>query len=309
MHLSDGLLPLSHAAAWTAVAAPFLLEAVRSREETSTGARALAGLSGALLFAVTLFPVPVPVVGVTSHLCASPVLALLLGRRRVVLPVLACLLLQALFFAHGGLTTLGANVFTLGVVGPGVALVLARTLSRVRVPAPVALFVACAVADLAVYVADAVMLGLALRGERPFLHWFTTLLLGLAPAQVPLALLEGALSVALVRALARRRPDVVPSWLVLPPASPALGGAVLGLLLLILTPSTSRAEEGGWRGLDEAVLAGTAERAGRQASAPVLELPGELSLFVFSLGTFLAGIQVGRAWARLSSRPEEPHVP
>jgi cobalt/nickel transport system permease protein len=314
MHLADGLLPLSHAAAWATVATPFVVEAAwASRRAEDTQSRALARLGGALLFAVTLFPVPVPLVGVTSHMCATPVLALLLGRRRVVLPTLGCLVLQALFFAHGGLTTLGANVLTLGVVGPAVALGVARVLQRLRVPGGVSLFLSCTLADVAVYVADAALLGLALQGEQPFSHWFSVALLGLAPAQVPLALLEGALSVALVRALARRRPEIVPAWLGLPPLMPR-AATLAAVALLALAPVSARAEPGSWQGLDEAVLAATAERAGRPPSSLVPELPEELLLFVFSLGSFLAGVQVGRAWTQLSQRrgprePREPHVP
>ena len=122
MHIAEGILPLTHALAWAALAAPLVAlsahRVARLLREGDGAERALLGMAGALTFAVTLFPVPVPIAGVTSHMCATPVLALLLGPRRMVLPAALTLLLQAILFAHGGLTSLGANVLTLGVVGP-----------------------------------------------------------------------------------------------------------------------------------------------------------------------------------------------
>ena len=172
MHIAEGILPLSHALGWAALASPFLgLSArhlARSLREGDGAERALLGMAGALTFAVTLFPVPVPVAGVTSHMCATPVLALLLGPRRMVLPAALTLLIQAVLFAHGGLTSLGANVLTLGVVGPLVGYGLARGLRRLGLSAAWAVGMACALADLAVYVADAGILGLALARERSF---------------------------------------------------------------------------------------------------------------------------------------------
>ena len=71
-----------------------------------------------LLFAATLLPLPMPVVGATSHICRTPALALVVAARRMVWSTFFVLLLQAVFFAHGGLTTLGINTLTLGLLGP-----------------------------------------------------------------------------------------------------------------------------------------------------------------------------------------------
>jgi cobalt/nickel transport system permease protein len=187
-----------------------------------------------------------------------------------------------------------------------VALGLVQVLTWLRAPAAVALFLSCALAHLSVYTVDAGMLGLALAGEKPFLHWFTTVVLGLSPVQVPLALLEGALSVAIVRALARRRPDLVPAGVPVP-ASLAPAAPLALFVLSCLVPLSAGAEAERWRGADEAVLEAVAEKAGRPAQGPVLELPGELTLFTFSAGTFLAGLWVGNTWARLTSRWEDTH--
>ena len=121
MHLAEGVLPLSQAIAWSALAAPTVFWSLRgeqrTRRNTPSSSVIMAGATS-LLFAGTLLPLPVPVVGATSHICLTPVLALVVGVRRIVWPTFFVLLLQAVFFAHGGLTTLGVNVLTLGLLGP-----------------------------------------------------------------------------------------------------------------------------------------------------------------------------------------------
>ena len=300
MHIAEGVLPLTHCAAWGTLAAPFLVDgAARTsppQQEEATHQRTLASMAGALIFAVTLFPIPVPVAGATSHLCATPVLALLLGRRTLALPVLASLLIQALFFAHGGLTPLGANWLTLGLVGPLVAIATARGLRALRLPMPLAAGLACGLADIAVYVADAGILGLGLRGERPFSHWFATVALGFAPVQVPLAILEGLMSAYLVRALSTRRPALLPAWL--RAAGPALAAGTLAVVLLF-TPRPAHAEP--LRGLDDAVIGDTAASAGRPPRAAGLPLGPELSISALLFCGFGAGLVVGRGWGRLAA--------
>src|SRR5262249_32796739 len=161
-----------HAAGWAAAVAPLVaVSTLRVRalfRSGSESARALFKMAGALTFAVSLFPIPVPMVAATSHLCATPMLALLLGPLTMGISALASLLLQALFFAHGGLTSLGANTLTLGFIGPLTAVLTARLLRRLGVRGLVAIGIACAVGDAAVYLADAVILGIGLAGAQPF---------------------------------------------------------------------------------------------------------------------------------------------
>ena len=289
MHLSEGVLPAAHAAGFTgaaALAVAFSVRRLRRRHrEGGPAERAVLTTGTALLFAATLLPIPVPVAGATSHLCATPLLGLLLGPAAVAAPAALVLLLQALFFAHGGLTTLGANVVSLGVVGPFAAAGLAALFLRARVPARVAAGVACAFGQLAVYAADAVLLGAGLAGERSFGFWVGRILAGFAPIQLPLAVVEGVLSAALLGALARRRPEVVPSRLRGPLPVVAVAALVCGLSLL---PRAAAAVEP-LRGADEAVLEEAARAAGRTPAAPAFEPGEEIGMALLLSGGFAAG--------------------
>ena len=79
MHLAEGVLPLGQAIGWGVVAAPAVIWSIAGEQRAKQGAASssviMAGVTS-LLFAATLLPLPVPVVGATSHICITPVLAL-----------------------------------------------------------------------------------------------------------------------------------------------------------------------------------------------------------------------------------------
>ena len=104
-------------------------------------------------------------------MCASPLLALLLGPRIVCFPIFAVLLLQALFFAHGGITTLGANILTLGIIGPWATSFIFRALDKSNVNTSTAIGISCFIGSLSVYFADTMLLSWALADKQNF--WVT----------------------------------------------------------------------------------------------------------------------------------------
>ena len=295
MHLAEGMLPFGQAMAWSAVAAPTVLWSLRGEQraqhDNSSSSIVMAGATS-LLFAATLLPLPVPVVGATSHICLTPMLALVVGIRRVVWPTFFVLLLQAVFFAHGGLTTLGVNTLTLGLIGPMTTVGLWALFRQLGLDGAVGLAVACGVGGLSVYVADAVVLAIALSEVTAPATTFGVVLLGFAPVQVPLAVLEAVASVGIVRTLATRRPDLLPQSLhVLQTAS--VGAATV----ILLTTGLSGC---GYEGIDGTVFGATAEGAGRPPTESIVDLSqGEVGLAMSILILFGLGFIAGRSWERL----------
>jgi cobalt/nickel transport system permease protein len=307
MHIAEGVLPAAHAGGWLLVTAPFaVISAQRLRKEViakSGDRRALLSLGFAFVFAATIFPVPVPLVGVSSHMCFSTLLAILLGPWVTVLPVAAILLIQALFFAHGGLSTLGANTFTLGVLGPFFGYTVARLLFRVY-PRWSSIALAAILSDLLVYGADAAILAFAFSGSdsaESFGQWFRIILAGFAPAQIPLACLEGAMTAMILRAVWARRRELLPKWLrprIPMPATAVQASCALVFLWAIIQSPIAYAAD--YVGLDELVIEGAAIRAGRTPTPPWIDLEsGDLGLFIFCLGGFVSGLLVGANWIRL----------
>ena len=297
MHLAEGVLPLSQAVAWSTLAAPTVYWSLRREQRTRRSAPSssviMAGATS-LLFAATLLPLPVPVVGATSHICLTPVLGLVVGVRRIVWPTFFVLLLQAVFFAHGGLTTLGVNLLTLGLLGPLATAGLWALLRRLGADGAFGLAVACGVGGLSVYVADAVVLAVALSDMTSPATTFGAVLLGFAPAQIPLAVLEAVASVGIVRLLATRRPDLLPNSLRrLRTVSAPLASA---MLLLLVTGVSGCAYEG----IDGTVFGATAEGAGRPPVESIVDLSqGELGLAMSILILFGLGFVAGRSWERV----------
>ena len=305
MHLTEGVLPLSQAVAWSALAAPAVYWSLRceqrTRRSTPWSSVIMAGATS-LLFAGTLLPIPVPVVGATSHICLTPVLALVVGVRRIVWPTFFVLLLQAVFFAHGGLTTLGVNLLTLGLLGPLTATGLWALLRRLGVGGALGLALACGAGGLSVYVADAVVLAVALSDMTAPATTFGAVLLGFAPVQIPLAVLEAVVSVGIVRLLATRRPDLLPnSTRSLRTVSAPLAPAMLVLLATGLSGC-------GYEGIDGSVFGATAGAAGRPPTESIFDLSqGEIGLAMSILILFGLGFIAGRSWEQvLGGRRDAP---
>ena len=297
MHLAEGVLPLGQAIAWSALAAPVVVWSLRgeqrTRRDTPSSSVMMAGVTS-LLFAATLLPLPVPVVGATSHICLTPVLALIVGVRRIVWPTFFVLLLHALFFAHGGLTTLGVNTLTLGLLGPLTTVGLWALLRQLGVGGAFGLALACGVGDLSVYVGDALVLAMALADVTAPATTFAVVLLGFAPVQIPLAILEAVASVGMVRLLATRRPDLLPDSLRAPLTVSVPGASHIVPLLVIGLSGCS------YEGIDRTVFGATAEGAGRPPTDSIVDLSqGELGLAMSIVILFGLGFVAGRIWERV----------
>ena len=303
MHLAEGTLPLSHAAGWGVALAAALVWSARARRapaatpDQEAAQRALQVTATSVMFAATLLPLPVPVAGATSHLCLTPAMALLFGASRVLVPAVGVLLIQAVFFAHGGLTTLGANALTLGLVGPLVAVGLARALRPL--PRAWRVGLAAGLASLSIYAADALILSLGLKAHAPMSQTSVALLLGFAPVQLPLALVEGALTAWMLAAIAKRRPGLMPPWWSLPGPTPqgSPGGALLIVWLVVAAAGLSGCA---YEGLDGQVFGAIAARHGRAPQPSALDLSGgELGLLVSVATLFVMGFAAGRGFERL----------
>lgn len=212
MHISEGILPFSWAVFWFLIAIPFLAYGLYrlkkiSREDLSF--KPLVGLLAAFVFIISCMPVPVPTAGTCSHPCGTGLSAILVGPGISILIAAAALLIQALFLAHGGLSTLGANVLAMGVMGSMAGFFAFRILRKIRVSLAVAGFLAGLLADWATYVTTSFILTLGIRGDASFSSIFTKLLIAFVPTQLPLGLLEGAMTAGMVILLSKKRPDLL----------------------------------------------------------------------------------------------------
>ncbi len=212
MHISEGLLPFSWAILWYAAAIPFLawgLWRLKQLAQKDLSSKPLVGLMAAVVFIISCMPVPVPTAGTCSHPCGTGMSGILLGPAVSVVVAAAALLIQALFLAHGGLSTLGANVISMGVVGSAAGYAVFRLMRFMNIRLSVAAFSAGLFADWATYVMTALELTLGIRGDTPLISLFTKIVIAFVPTQLPLGILEGFMTAGMVVLLSKKRPDLL----------------------------------------------------------------------------------------------------
>ncbi|MFM7425309.1 MAG: energy-coupling factor ABC transporter permease [Elainella sp.] len=162
MHIAEGFLPLPWAVFWWAVTLPCFAWGLRSLGQITRQnpeLKLLLALSGAFTFVLSALKLP-SVTGSCSHPTGTGLGTVLFGPAAMSVLAGLVLLFQAVLLAHGGLTTLGANAFSMAIVGPWVAFglyQLVQTTGRQRL----AIFLAAALGNLATYLVTSLQLALA----------------------------------------------------------------------------------------------------------------------------------------------------
>ena len=196
MHIAEGFLPVQWAVIWWIVVLPFFLFGLRSLVRITKEhpeLKLLLALAGAFTFVLSALKIP-SVTGSCSHPTGTGLGTILFGPS--VMSVLGglVLLFQALLLAHGGLTTLGANMFSMAVVGPFVAYGIYNLVKNKN--QKLAIFLAATLADLLTYLVTSLQLALAFPAASGGVIAAFLKFAGIfAFTQMPLAIIEGLLTV------------------------------------------------------------------------------------------------------------------
>lgn len=208
MHIMEGFLPVAHAVAWSAVSAPFIFVGARRMKKIlveQPEARLTLGAAGAFAFVLSALKMP-SVTGSCSHPTGTGLGAITMGPAVMSVLGTIVLLFQALLLAHGGLTTLGANVFSMAIAGPWIAWGVWTLARKLGAPAAVAIFLGAALGDLGTYMVTSIQLALAFPdAQSGFPGAFAKFTGIFAITQIPLAIAEGLLTVVVVNALGGRK--------------------------------------------------------------------------------------------------------
>ncbi|MFZ7102273.1 MAG: energy-coupling factor ABC transporter permease [Peptococcaceae bacterium] len=198
MHIMEGFLPLKWALIWTAISLPFVVYgfiSIKRQLTKNPELKLLLGVSGAFTFVLSALKIP-SVTGSSSHPTGVGLGAVLFGPSTM--SVLGCivLLFQALLLAHGGITTLGANTFSMAIVGPFVAYGVLKLAHKTGLNTKLAIFFAAFFGDLMTYVTTSFQLALAFPAEVGGVTASAAKFFGIfAITQVPLAISEGLLTI------------------------------------------------------------------------------------------------------------------
>jgi cobalt/nickel transport system permease protein len=169
----------------------------------------LLAVAGAFIFVLSALKLP-SVTGSCSHPTGTGLAAILFGPAITAVLGTIVLLYQSLFLAHGGLTTLGANVFSMGIVGPVVAYTIYKVGMKLNLNFYLVVFLAATLGDWATYVVTSVELALAFPadpgGVMGSFKAFATIF---AVTQVPLAIIEGAITALIFKYIIQVRSDML----------------------------------------------------------------------------------------------------
>ncbi len=212
MHIAEGFLPHPWWEIWFALSIPVIIYGIWKlkkaiREDPSL--KPTLALAGAFAFVLSALKIP-SVTGSCSHPTGTGLGAILFGPAITAVLGLIVLLFQALLLAHGGITTLGANTFSMGIVGPVIAWFVYIACIKSKMNFYASVFLASFLGDIATYVTTSIQLALAFPAAiGGVIASFKVFFAIFAITQLPIALIEGIITAGMFRYLKELRPDIL----------------------------------------------------------------------------------------------------
>lgn len=345
MHITEGIITGGSAIGYTGAGLALAWYGSRKMKQFAAAfpeKRPLLGMAGALIFFVSLIPVPA-FTGTCSHPCGTPFIAILFGPAIAIALTGGSLLLQAAFFAHGGFGTWGANVIALGLFGCLGGWSFFWLTKRMGLPLWVAGIAGGLMGDVMVYAGS----GLILSGELAtapapqysFTGYLTIIYGAYLPTQLPIAIGEMVITGFALQYIYKQRPEVLADLGLVPYPSPrsekTAGIALLSLFLTLclwsmpvetlfaanpmegsapqenqignqMTEQPIQSEKT-FSGMDEAVNETLAEKAGLTPKAPYIDIEsmGDLWNALLLSGGAVCGFILGRWWHLIGGRKED----
>jgi cobalt/nickel transport system permease protein len=331
MHITEGIITGSSAVIYTAAGAALVgLGASRMKKfvHEFPEKKPLLGMGGALIFFISLIPIPA-FTGTCSHPCGTPMVAILLGPWIGIGLTGVSLLLQAAFFAHGGFGTWGANVVALGFFGCMFGWGAFRIARKLGLPLWAAGFAGGLIGDVMVYVASGLILGTTLAHaptpQYSLVGYLTAIYAAYLPTQLPIAVGEMLITGMALQYAYNQRPEVLVELKIIRPEKAPGPQNPLAVILVpvmmvwslwappvgfsaneakqapeaVVTSAADASQPAGkFTGMDEAVNEKLAEAAGRPPRDPYIntEEMGDLwNLLLLSAGG-ICGFILGRWW-------------
>lgn len=211
MHISEGFLPPEWCVVWYLASLPFIIYGLKVLKKSIAAepkSKLLLGICGAFVFVLSAIKLP-SVTGSCSHLVGTSLGAMLMGPGAMAVVGVVVLLFQALLLAHGGLTTLGANVFSMAIAGPFLAYGIFYLGKKAGWNKSVTIFIASFLGSLFTFLVTSYQLAISF----PEAHggwWASFVKFGtlFAVTQLPLSVIEGLMTLFVYRFVQKHLPGV-----------------------------------------------------------------------------------------------------
>ncbi|OPX64385.1 MULTISPECIES: energy-coupling factor ABC transporter permease [unclassified Methanoregula] len=212
MHIMEGFLPWQWCLIWWIIALPCLMLGVWQLKKVMRADREalpLLGVVGGFVFILSSLKLP-SVTGSCSHPTGTGLATISFGPWITAVICAIVLLFQSLFLAHGGLSVLGANIVSMGIVGPLVGYGIYRLLRDTPVNIYVTVFLATALADMFTYVTTSLELALAYPAATGGITTSFIMFMAIfAVTQIPLAIVEGIVLALVFKYIVALKPDIL----------------------------------------------------------------------------------------------------
>jgi len=212
LHIAEGFLPHPWWEIWFALSIPVVAYGIWKLKKAIREDPALKptlALAGAFAFVLSALKIP-SVTGSCSHPTGTGLGAILFGPAITAVLGSIVLLFQALLLAHGGITTLGANIFSMGIVGPIIAWIVYVACVKSRMNFYATIFLAAFLGDMATYFTTSIQLALAFPAANGgVLASFKAFFAIFSITQIPLAIIEGIVTASLLKYIKELRPDIL----------------------------------------------------------------------------------------------------
>lgn len=213
MHIPDAFIPIPQGVVYWLIALVFITLALRwARNEMSEEKIPLIAVLAAGIFALQSFNLPVSM-GTSGHLVGGALAAIILGSPFAAVFILTLVLIvQGVLFGDGGITTMGANIINMGVIGGFVGFYTFKGLmaatSNVNIAGFAAAWLACLIPALAC------AFEMYFAGTFPLREGLIAM--GLYHALI--GIIEGFVTVVAIKLIVTARPDIVDFALPVPVA-------------------------------------------------------------------------------------------
>lgn len=212
MHIMEGGLSWQWCLVWWFIALPCLVYGIHQLKKTLAADREalpLLGVTGGFIFILSSLKLP-SVTGSCSHPTGTGLSAISFGPWITSLVCTVVLLFQSLFLAHGGLSVLGANIVSMGLVGPLAGYTIYRLLRETSIGIYPTVFFVTALTDIFTYVTTSLELALAYPSETGGVAGSFILYLAVfAVTQIPLAIVEGIVFALVFKYIITLKPDIL----------------------------------------------------------------------------------------------------
>jgi cobalt/nickel transport system permease protein len=204
MHIPDAFIPIDQAAVYWIIALIFIVLALRwANREMTDDKIPLVAVLAAGIFAIQAFNLPVGM-GTSGHLVGGALAAIVLGSPYAAVFILTLvLIIQGVIFGDGGITTMGANIINMGVIGGFVGYYgftsLKSLIGNPYLSAAIAAWFACLIPALACSVE------LFIAGTFPLVAGMTAM--GVYHAAI--GVIEAVITAIALFLIANARPDLV----------------------------------------------------------------------------------------------------